>query len=624
MYNINYQYRNSYNNSNYYALPVSYKYTYDYVQEGNNNIIYPLLNSNINYKNQTPTKNIVPLFTQYQNDNVFYNYVPRTPSPSPIKKSLFNNYNQVKVLSKSPEPYIRLYTKNYINNEGKDYFNNNNTSNYNLNYNDYNNNNNNNNYNYNYNTPVKLKVNNIEKINELNHITLPTINFQEHEYRAKTPEPHLNYRKKLKKTKKQKKNIYNPKTFIPINNNEYELNKISIVENIPNINNQNLQNLEKLNENNNIPPYNNNNYSRLSTNNYYYQINNYPTKYIINQINPYGNNNNDYLYSNINYCNASNISDISNINNINNINNIYNVRENRFKSMMNCDDPTDNFSSADFIIVNQIGEGSFGKIYCVQWIKNNKLYAMKKLELKDIQELKQFQEKVRIVKKLNEKTNHCGFIKIFAENCTPAYNFQKAYNYYIIMELGERDWEKEIQMRLIHLKYYTEYELYQIIYQLVKTLSLMQKYNVTHRDIKPQNILIKNGIYKICDFGEARVISGNGVVIQHVRGSQLYMSPILFYAYNHNILQVMHNAYKSDVFSLGMCCLLAATLSGYTLYDVRELLDINAITKIVNNKLNGRYSINIINIIIQMLQVDENLRMDFIQLEEFIKQYWKY
>jgi serine/threonine protein kinase len=291
---------------------------------------------------------------------------------------------------------------------------------------------------------------------------------------------------------------------------------------------------------------------------------------------------------------------------------------------MNCYDPTDNFSSADFIIVNQIGEGSFGKIYCVQWIKNNKLYAMKKLELKDIQELKQFQEKVRIVKKLNEKTNHCGFIKIFAENYTPAYNFQKAYNYYIIMELGERDWEKEIQMRLLHLQYYTEYELYQIIYQLVKTLSLMQKYNVTHRDIKPQNILIKNGIYKICDFGEARVITGNGVVIQHIRGSQLYMSPILFYAYNHNILQVMHNSYKSDVFSLGMCILLAATLSGYTLYEVRELVDINAITKIINNKLTGRYSINIMNIIIQMLQVDENLRMDFIQLEEFIKQFWKY
>ena len=291
--------------------------------------------------------------------------------------------------------------------------------------------------------------------------------------------------------------------------------------------------------------------------------------------------------------------------------------------MLNNGDPTDNYSSADFIIVNQIGEGTFGKIYCVQWIKNNKFYAMKKIELKNIKELKQFQEKVRIVKDLNQKTNHYGFVKIYAENCVPIYSYQMSYIYYIIMELGERDWEKEIQLRIMHQRYYTEVELLQIIYQLVKTLSLMQKYNVTHRDIKPQNILIKNGIYKICDFGEARVISGNGVVIQHIRGSQLYMSPILFYAYNHNILQVMHNSYKFDVFSLGMSILLAASLSGYALYEIRELVDINAISKIINNKLGGRYSINTINIITQMLQIDENLRMDFIQLEELLLQYWK-
>jgi serine/threonine protein kinase len=151
----------------------------------------------------------------------------------------------------------------------------------------------------------------------------------------------------------------------------------------------------------------------------------------------------------------------------------------------------------------------------------------------------------------------------------------------------------------------------------------MQRYNVSHRDIKPQNILIINGIYKICDFGEARVIDGNGLVIQHVRGSQLYMSPILFYAYNHNVSQVLHNTYKSDVFSLGMCILLAATLSGYTLYDIREIIDINTITKIIFNTLNGRYSKNFINLIIKMLQIDENLRMDFIELEKFISNIFK-
>ena len=192
------------------------------------------------------------------------------------------------------------------------------------------------------------------------------------------------------------------------------------------------------------------------------------------------------------------------------------------------------------------------------------------------------------------------------------------------MELGDRDWEKEIQLRSLHQQYYTEYELYHIIYQLVKTLSLMQQNNVSHRDIKPANVLIMKGVYKICDFGEATIINGNGIVIQKVRGSQLFMSPILFYAYNHNIAQVMHNTYKSDVYSFGMCILLAASLSGYTLYDIREILNIKEVSKIIINKLRNRYSMNFINLILQMLQIDENLRMDFIQLENYILSIYKY
>lgn len=589
MFNINYEYRSPYSTS-YYMQGMPNTASYDILQDGNNNLIYSFFNNyiyNNGYKYQTPTKYITPLMAQYQNDYALYNYGARTPSPSPISKSLVNNnYNQVKLLSKSPEPYLRLYTKNYAKND--EYASSSNI-------NDYNN-------------QINLKVNNVKKMNDNNNrFSMPGVNFQAHEFRSKTPEPTLYNRKKTKKTKRKTKNQYNTKTFVPLNNieinNDYQLNNISLLGNTPNINNQNL---ERLTDVKNMSPYSN--YSKLLTNNYYYQINNYPTKFIINQPNQ-----NDIYKSQIN----------SN-NNLNQNMNYYNVRENRFKSLLlNNEDPTDNFSSADFIIVNQIGEGTFGKIYCVQWIKNNKLYAMKKLELKNIQELKQFQEKVRIVKDLNQKTNHYGFVKIYAENCVPIYNYQMSYIYYIIMELGERDWEKEIQLRILHRRYYTEVELLQIIIQLVKTLSLMQKYNVTHRDIKPQNILIKNGIYKICDFGEARVISGNGVVIQHIRGSQLYMSPILFYAYNHNILQVMHNSYKSDVFSLGMCILLAASLSGYAIYEIRELVDINAISKIINNKLGGRYSINTINIITQMLQIDENLRMDFIQLEELLLQYWK-
>ena len=587
MYNNNYQYTN-YNY--YYAQPIDSKYTYDINNKINNEITYPITNNNnLNYYQASSNY-------QYQNNtpSYYYNYASKTPTPSPNKKPLIinnnNNYNQIKVISKSPEPYIRLYKKTY-------YTDNEFSINSNLNKNGKNH-------------QVNLGINKIEKVNKL--ISLPNINIEKKEVKAKTPEPNLRKRNKKKNSKHRIKiNKYITKTFMPLKTNENDdssrINNINITNISPNINYGGYTKMTGLN---NESLYNHNsNLSDLSSNNYYYNyINDYPNSYIINQ-----------FHKNNIYQNQNTTIEIQNKNKYNE-----NHRKNRFENNYfngfntNIYEPSDDFNTAEFIIINLIGQGTFGKIYCVQWIKNNKLYAMKKLELQSSEELKEFQGKVKMVKKLYKKTNHSGFIKILGDKFIPLYDYKCYCNYYIIMELGERDWEKEIQLRFLHQKYYSEYELYQIIYQLVKTLSLMQRYNVSHRDIKPQNILIINGIYKICDFGEARIIDGNGLVIQHVRGSQLYMSPILFYAYNHNASQVLHNTYKSDVFSLGMCILLAATLSGYTLYDIREILDINTITKIIFNTLNRRYSKNIINLIIKMLQIDENLRMDFIELEKYI------
>ena len=592
MYNNNYQYTN-YNY--YYAQPIDSKYTYDINNKINNEITYPITNNNnLNYYQASSNY-------QYQNNtpSYYYNYASKTPTPSPNKKPLIinnnNNYNQIKVISKSPEPYIRLYKKTY-------YTDNEFSINSNLNKNGKNH-------------QVNLGINKIEKVNKL--ISLPNINIEKKEVKAKTPEPNLRKRNKKKNSKHRIKiNKYITKTFMPLKTNENDdssrINNINITNISPNINYGGYTKMTGLN---NESLYNHNsNLSDLSSNNYYYNyINDYPNSYIINQ-----------FHKNNIYQNQNTTIEIQNKNKYNE-----NHRKNRFENNYfngfntNIYEPSDDFNTAEFIIINLIGQGTFGKIYCVQWIKNNKLYAMKKLELQSSEELKEFQGKVKMVKKLYKKTNHSGFIKILGDKFIPLYDYKCYCNYYIILELGERDWEKEIQLRFLHQKYYSEYELYQIIYQLVKTLSLMQRYNVSHRDIKPQNILIINGIYKICDFGEARIIDGNGLVIQHVRGSQLYMSPILFYAYNHNVSQVLHNTYKSDVFSLGMCILLAATLSGYTLYDIREIIDINTITKIIFNALNGRYSKNIINLIIKMLQIDENLRMDFIELEKFISNIFK-
>ena len=192
------------------------------------------------------------------------------------------------------------------------------------------------------------------------------------------------------------------------------------------------------------------------------------------------------------------------------------------------------------------------------------------------------------------------------------------------MELAQIDLEQEINKRNKKHLYYTQQELFDIIKQLVTCYSLLQKNNISHRDVKPQNILLLNGFYKLCDFGEARNISGkNGYIHQPIRGSELYMSPILFDALNNNQIDVLHNSYKSDVFSLGMCFFFAATLSFDSLYEIREEKNMKIIKSILEKYLLPRYSKNLVEILFNMLQIDEDLRPNFIELEKLIFKFVK-
>ena len=192
------------------------------------------------------------------------------------------------------------------------------------------------------------------------------------------------------------------------------------------------------------------------------------------------------------------------------------------------------------------------------------------------------------------------------------------YEFYELMELAEKDWEREIIRRRDYQQYYQEYELMDIFRELIKTLSLLQNNRITHRDIKPQNIMMVNGKLKIGDFGNARILKRDGIIIQKIRGSELFMSPILFKAYRSGKQQVRHNTFKSDVFSLGICFLFAASLSFDGPNIIREVYDMKIIQNVLNQQLQKRYSQNLINLILTMLQIEENKRPDFTQLELMI------
>ena len=271
----------------------------------------------------------------------------------------------------------------------------------------------------------------------------------------------------------------------------------------------------------------------------------------------------------------------------------------------------------EYLKLKKIGEGSFGKIYKSKWLINNKNYAMKEMHFQNKDDLLYFQKKLDFIINFRKNTKCEGLIKIYGYSCIK----KKEYFFYEIMELAERDWEQEINLRKKNFKYYSEKELFSIIKQLIKTLALLQKNKITHRDIKLQNILVINNKYKICDFGESRTLNQKGIISQPVRGSELYMSPILFSGLNQNKMQVVHNTFKSDMFSLGMCILFAATLDYDSLYEIREINDMYIIRNILKKYLNKRYSNNFIEILLSMLEVKEKNRPDFIQLEKLISLY---
>ena len=279
------------------------------------------------------------------------------------------------------------------------------------------------------------------------------------------------------------------------------------------------------------------------------------------------------------------------------------------------------FKSEDYAIIKQIGQGTFGKIYEVE-DKTKRKFAMKKILTNSLDEVTALINEYEMLKSLSSSCKN-GLVNIHGMQTKILDKTTHAM--YVLMDLAVRDWEKEIERRSIKKTFYTEQELIRILQGLTYTFAELQRHNISHRDIKPQNILLlEDGSFRIADFGEAkRVIqTSKKPVRQTIRGTELYMSPILFHALKAKGISekyTEHNTFKSDVFSLGLCFILAATLTFNSLVSIRELEDMISIKMSLGRYLKGRYTNKLMDVLYYMIELDEKLRLDFVDLEKYVE-----
>ena len=162
-----------------------------------------------------------------------------------------------------------------------------------------------------------------------------------------------------------------------------------------------------------------------------------------------------------------------------------------------------------------VGEGSFGKVYKARRKFSGQTCAMKFIlkhgkSEKDIRNLRQ---EIEILRSLR----HENIIQMLD-------TFETKNEFCVVTEFARG----ELFEVLEDDKRMPEDEVRSIAKQLVRALHYLHSNRIIHRDMKPQNILIgAQGQVKLCDFGFARAMSQNTMVLTSIKGTPLYMAPEL-------------------------------------------------------------------------------------------------
>ena len=259
---------------------------------------------------------------------------------------------------------------------------------------------------------------------------------------------------------------------------------------------------------------------------------------------------------------------------------------------------------SNFEILSEIGRGSFSTVYKVKCKIDNYIYAMKEVNLPNLnqKEIDNSFNEVQILSKIKSEYI-ISYIDSFSQNG----------KLYLITEYAEfGDMQEIIKKKQQTKDYFNENHLIKIWKQIIKGILVLHKNHILHRDLKSANIFIideKIEKIKIGDLNVCRVI--NEEKLKHTQtGTPYYSSPEIWNNKPYD--------FKSDIWSLGCLFFEMATFNlPFKGESMKEIYD--KIEQCIIPKIPPHYSKNI-KIIIQMcLRYNDKLRPSAEELIDYIE-----